>query len=308
MKLNPKITSALAWTGLIVVVAVPSVEMFNGGQGERSMSAQPQAVPSTAIPVVPRSEATTAAVPAAATGRPVLEIDRAPAAATVDPVRTASTNAAPANSSDPVDRFVSGGKALPSYISDGGTAAPAKPAVPRTTPPAAANTIPILPSAPTGSVPAAGATTQVAAVDARQAVPYPLPRDLRPANRPDLAGVQTAALPSYPPAYPTTAATPGPIAPSRPADAPLIIDEASIGQPVRPAPSNEGRIITQDDLAGWQSGSLADYLASRGLLAEDEPAPRYQTPRRPLPPADVGDSRDYVPGGFWLSDSPYSRW
>jgi hypothetical protein len=306
MKLNPKITSALAWGGLIVVVAVPSAEVLSGGGQQRSFSAQPQQA-ATTIPVIPTSKPSVQ--PAAAATRPVLEIDRtagqaaAPASTVkpaVDPVRTASTSATPApangtGSAGAVDRFLSSGKPLPDYISGGSAAA---------APSAAAS---VRPTTTIPTTPATSGDTRVAAIDPQQAlrpevVPFPMPRSLRPADRPDLSALGSTMVPVNQQAR----------APAQ--QQPLIIDEARVNQirqqPVRPVPGagEQERIVTSDELAGWNSGSLADYLASRGLLSESGGTQR-PSPQRPLPPADVGEVEDdYVPGGFWLSERPYRRW
>lgn len=293
MKLNPKFTGGLAWAGLILVVAVPSVEVLRGSDTPQSLSARPE-TPAAAIPVIaPSRQADAAVTPAKA----VIDIDRsaAPARAT-DPVQTAS--AKPAGNA--VDRYISSGKPMPDYISGGSSpaAANAPPAAPRTERPVA--TIPTLPPSEAG--------TKVAAVDPSAIVPYPMPRALRPAERPELAGVRTAAIGSTAPAR-TLPRGDTPV---------VIVDETRLNRtpvaypdrvaPVRPTPDGgEGRIVRPEELEGWTSGSLADYLAARGMLSESEP-PRRIPPRQPVPPADVGANDSYVPGGFWLSDRPYDRW
>jgi len=73
---------------------------------------------------------------------------------------------------------------------------------------------------------------------------------------------------------------------------PLIIDETDLAQrqanltqpdaPVEPFPlsdgsdqaSNDQPVVTGDQLEEWDSGSLADYLAAKGLLNDDSSQPQ----------------------------------
>ena len=84
------------------------------------------------------------------------------------------------------------------------------------------------------------APTQVATVaPAEQTPPVPLPRSSRP---------QTTTVASLPAQSP-----------------PLIVDEST----VEPFPmSDEAEIVTGDELEEWDTGSLADYLESRGMLSD----------------------------------------
>ena len=146
-----------------------------------------------------------------------------------DPIQTASVDEAPV-----VDKFLRSGKKLPSYISDAdevqpvATPAPAK--APALKPPVAVN-----------------APTAVASAPAEDP-PVPLPRSARP------QATQVASLPA--------------------AEEPLIIDEPTVKQPpqqaaVDPFPmSDEGDVVTGDQLEEWDSGSLADYLERKGLMSE----------------------------------------
>lgn len=155
---------------------------------------------------------------------------------------------------DPVDSYVQSGKKLPSYISDGGGQAAAPP--------------------PAAVKPPAGTTSSTgvaAAAPVKATPPLPLPRSARP------AATAVAALPAE--------------------EKPLIIDETRVGPrapaPVKPFPlSDGGKVVTGDQLEEWDSGSLADYLARKGLLSDS---------RAEVEPAD-----DYDADGFYLDEGPNS--
>jgi len=155
-----------------------------------------------------------------------------------DPVETASIDAPASKSDDPVDTYVGKGKKLPAYISD-------------------ADSAPVTVKKP----------VEVAAINpVQETPPVPLPRSARPLIKaPVVASI------------PTTPAV----------EQPLIIDETALDQrqatlsqpdqPVEPFPLSDGgqasaedqTVVTGDELEEWDSGSLADYLASRGLLSDD---------------------------------------
>jgi hypothetical protein len=184
----------------------------------------------------------------------------------VDPVETASVDAP--KSGDPVDTYLSKGKKLPAYISDADSDPALKPA-------------------------AVKQPVEVASINPIQETPpVPLPRSARPV-------VQVPVVASVP------------VAPA--GEQPLIIDETDLAQreatlnqpnqPVEPFPLSDGGdqasvddepVVTGDELEEWDSGSLADYLESRGLLTEDATQQNAQDdsdyvfndgttrPRRPL--------------------------
>ncbi|WP_423067434.1 hypothetical protein [Devosia sp. CN2-171] len=152
-----------------------------------------------------------------------------PAVAT-DPIQTASVQEAPA-----VDKFLKSGKKLPSYISDADEVQPVATTAPTTKAPAT--------KPPVGVT----APTAVAAAPA-ETPPVPLPRSARPQT------TQVASLPAE--------------------EKPLIIDEPTVKQPpqqaaVDPFPmSDQGDVVTGDQLEEWDSGSLAEYLERKGLMSE----------------------------------------
>ncbi len=171
----------------------------------------------------------------------------------VDPIETASVDG-----KDPVKVYIDKGKKLPSYISDADSASttPVK-TVPATTD--AAKPVEVASVSPTTEIP-----------------PVPLPRSARP------KWTNTAAAPVE--------------------EKPLILDESKVAAvgpeaPVEPFPLSDNAPaapeIGSDQLEEWDSGSLADYLAKKGLLSDNSasnsddadiyfPDPEPRTPARPL--------------------------
>jgi hypothetical protein len=131
---------------------------------------------------------------------------------------------------------------------------------------------------PAAADPVAAPPAMVATTQASEAPPIPMPRNMRP-------------LPE-----PITVATTAPVD-----DEPLVIDESQVRRDQATADTSPGffgpdngtqrQTIGQDRLEGWNSGSLADYLAQNGLLDENSP-----------PEPRVDDS--YDPDGFYLDDGP----
>jgi hypothetical protein len=213
MKLDGKVKGGLAWAGLVVILAVPAANMVVGNPTS-----------GTANSAVTTADATAT--------KPLLKVPAAAKPAATDPIQTASA----ATTADPVDKLLSKGKKLPSYISDGdsATAAPAagKPAAPVTLKP-------ISPTTPIKS------PTEVATVAPTETPPVPLPRDARP------KATAVASLPA--------------------GEKPLIVDENKVKQQenaaVEPFPLSDDEVVTGDQLEEWDSGSLADYLERKGLLS-----------------------------------------
>ena len=198
--------------------------------------------------------AATAVTSDAQAGKTQLKLPAPKTSAATDPIQTASTTDDAA-----VEKFLKSGKKLPSYISDGDAAAPqkpvatVKPAVPVTTKPAT----PAWVKAP----------TRVATAPIEDP-PVPLPRSARP------KATQVASLPAE--------------------DKPLILDEQKVQQQeqaaaVDPFPlSDEGQVVTGDQLQEWDSGSLAEYLQRKGLMSE----------------STSQASDDYDADGFYLDEGP----
>lgn len=258
MKLNNKVTGGLAWAGLFLILAVPSVDIltkpsvFQAGTGEAvdegAVSSGAEPAKSAAI-VAPR-----------------------PATRSIAP-------AAPAATDDPVESYVASGKPLPSYISDAPAAdkvatAPAAPAAPATTKKI------ITPSAPQAAEVKsdgtfANGTDQIttASVETVQLTPppQPYPASMRPTGRS------------------STTTTSG--------RQPLVIDEDPLAREEVAAQSVEPfapRIIDDEDLEEWDSGSLADFLERRGLISDSDRAVRSL-------------ESEFDEDGFFLSDGPNSR-
>ncbi len=157
MKLNPKIAWGLAWAGLAVVVAVPSVD-FLTGRGATETAAVVASSPAT-----PPAAATQAPAPVATVAAAETPAKTTPAkTSTVTTTHTATgviiTPAGSTPPADPVDAFVKSGKALPDYLTESKAPAAATPAAPT----------------------AAPAGTQVAAIDPAPVVtaPKPFPRPI----------------------------------------------------------------------------------------------------------------------------------
>jgi hypothetical protein len=107
MRLNSKVTWGLAWTGLAVVLAVPSVDFVTGrlGGGNSAAVLTSDTQPVETAAVTPAKTVTTVKTP--------------------NGISIVPAGSLPPPSSDPVDKMLSNGKPLPDYINDGGTA-PAK--------------------------------------------------------------------------------------------------------------------------------------------------------------------------------------
>ena len=168
------------------------------------------------------------------------------------PAATDPIETASATSEDPVDKLLAKGKKLPSYISDGDNASTQQPVTLK----------PVKPAAPVT------APTDVATVAPTETnPPVPLPRTARP------SGTAVASLPA--------------------AEKPLILDENKVKQQenaaIEPFPLSDDEVVTGDQLEEWDSGSLADYLARKGLLSQSS--------------AD----ESYDPDGFFLDEGPNKK-
>lgn len=171
MKFDAKVKGGLAWAGLFVVLAVPSADILFG---DKDASA-PASVESARVASV-----TDTVEPSAAPALKVPSVKKPVA----DPAAVAS--------SDPVDTYLSTGKKLPDYISDGASPAPVAVTVPKAT----------------GT---ASDTTEVASLP--EVAPIPLPRTARPVatvaaapaeapvvivDTPQVANVRPPAVPPAP--------------------------------------------------------------------------------------------------------------
>lgn len=176
-----------------------------------------------------------------------------------DAVQTASIG------TDPVTALTQSGTPLPSYISD----------APKDTLPAAAPvpTTPLavtLPTLPKTAAPTAP-ETDVAIVE--PVAPEPYPASMRPH-----------------PAPPTTISVADPV---------VVLDDTEVAA-VSPTPTPRASVpkapvvapdyVTEEDLADWDSGTLADYLASRGLLDDQAIV--------------TNSTAGYDSDGFYLDEGP----
>lgn len=163
MKINPKVTGALAWTGLVLVLAVPAADMLGGK---------------------PEAKATLTS--------DMDQIQTASAKPTkVQPVTTKPA-IAPATSDDVVQEFVKSGKPLPSYISGNDAPVTETASVP-TTPVKKPGTITINPD---GTIDRPTTEPEVATVPKPNLIaPVPLPASARPAPKPSTPLPQTTEAP-----------------------------------------------------------------------------------------------------------------
>ena len=252
MQIDRRFTNGLAWAGAFIVVGVPladivSAQLFEPAT-ERVATVGAPATPVAPIPrpASERPEAPATQVAAAPVPKEPVpsSVDEAPVdVAAAEPVKTgAQTPAATATLADPVANYMEGGRTLPSYISDGGDAAPAAIAATGG------------PSASTSDAPHADEDPiTVAALPEKAAVPFPMPLSMRPT--------------------PKTAPTFG-VAPS--AAAPVVIPETVV------APANITAAELADWESGplseflarrQQQGAPSAYFGGSGYL-DAQPAPR----------------------------------
>lgn len=158
----------------------------------------------------------------------------------LDPIKTASVDA-----KDPVKVYLDKGKKLPSYISDASA-----PAAGSAVTPAKSTDVANTPAKqPVELAKPVAATPETTAA----APPVPLPRSARPKT------TEVAAI------------SPSPAAPA--AEKPLILDDKQVAaaKQVEPFPmsdDNSGKVVREDQLEEWDSGSLADYLERKGLVSD----------------------------------------
>jgi hypothetical protein len=231
MELHRKLTGALAWAGLVIVITVPAAEAIMSKLLPEEGNVLPVAAPVTApqadaaaeapaVTVKPAAVTQVAVRPAPAAAEPIEKVaataparTAAPAAPAPDVKAPAKTTTVASGDSSALDAYLATGKQLPDYIR------------PRNEAPAPAAT-----DAPSG---AATATTST----------VPEANDPAPA-------AQVASLPE-----------PDQMAPVAPASAPVPMPASA-----RPAPPPQ-RVVTEADLKDWKSGSLEDFLRQQGLLS-----------------------------------------
>jgi len=240
MSMRGKVTGALAWVGLVIVIAVPAAELVSSRLIPMLTGASAAKVdsPAEAVATAPAETAKGEAATAEPTPAAV-----APAAAAPKPEAVSAKPAdKPHDSNDTaLDEYLSSGRKLPDYL----TAGKAKGA-PGSAAPAA--------EAPAGPMNDTAATPPVAPADTAAASIEPSATNAdRP--QPDAA----ASLDNAAPASET------PVVASAPPVVPVPLPAKARPKPVV-APT-----VTEDDFKGWKSGSLEDYLKQRGLLS-GEPA------------------------------------
>lgn len=271
MKLNSRVTWGLAWAGLALVIAVPSADMV-AAQFSSKQALVIDEAPAKAAPAV-KQAALVAPVPAA---RPASR-NQVAAAKPAAPAETVVAS----NSNDAVDRFISSGKQLPSYLTGGGETvaqAPAKPVVQQPQPAQVAATSPDKPvtwgeskwATPGGKNPL-GTLGSQAAPDTIK----PVTSVASLAPQPELV----APVPMPASMRPKVAVRPAP----------------SVGiDPTTVASFDNGERVTARDLKDWESGPLSEFLAKRqqGRQIAQQPQRQPQYDPRYDPQAD-GDFIEY---------------
>jgi hypothetical protein len=276
MMLNSRVTWGLAWAGLALVVAVPSADMVAAQFSSRQAMVVDE-VPAKQKPAV-EQVALIAPIPA---NRPANR-DQVAAAKPAAPVVTTA-----AAGNDIVDRFVSTGKKLPSYISGGDTAAVETPA----------------PTKPVVQQPA----TQVAVANPDKPVTWGESKWATPGGKDPLATAATKPAVTTPAPQETVTdvavLSPQPelIAPipmpasMRPKSRAVAVTQPNPGiDPQTVASFNNTDRVTARDLQDWESGPLSDFLAQRqaGKRMAQQPQRRQQ-----FDPRADGDYVEYNAGG-----------
>ncbi len=266
MRLNSKVTWGLAWAGLALVVAVPSMDFLTGKGGTEkaaTMTSDMDAVKTASVETTKTAttKVTSKGVTIIPAGTPVGE--------------------------DPVDKLLAKGKKLPSYISGGDETASAEPvkAAPRVVVPATTSNTQVGPQ---------DEPTEVASIDPNPepVAPQPYPLSMRPHWT--ASSTSTATVTPKPATINKT-----PAAPAATGEQPLILDETAVADREAIDPTPTGDIGATDSAAParWDSESLAHYLARKGLLdsgSQSQASVSYSdTP-----------SGTYDPDGFFLSEGP----
>src|SRR3569833_366813 len=271
MRLSSKVTWGLAWTGLAVVLAVPSADYLTGQFGGRANSAA--VITSTTDPVKPAAVAKPAVEikTVAVTKVPAVTTTVSKNRVTITPNGTLETAAATPTANDPVDKLLKSGKKLPDYISDGTPAAPGAPSLTVTTP--------------------AGWDTRLwAIVPHADVAPIPFPA------RPAVLDKQALPKPMLPkPTEPTVIVDEGAL--------PMDTPPAQLDAPPDQIATNDGPVppaAIPDDWRTARERRLQRYLETNGLIEDGAPDGRSSASvtiiDRP--------SRSYDPDGFYLSDGP----
>ena len=182
--ISRKITGALAWTGLVIVIAVPAADVLLSKLAPPgSAVVGPTGQAATIAPFVPKAAAIK---PATKPSTPVAEAPeptpvQAPAASTQVAEQSSDLPAAPA---DPVQGYLATHKTLPSYITpDGNT-----PATAGANPAAATQNAP--PPTPTVASTGSASVASSPVEDPGVAAPATAPKPMAAAARPKLQTVR----------------------------------------------------------------------------------------------------------------------
>jgi len=267
MQLNRKVTGALAWGGVALVLLIPSADFVSGQLGGRSMLVSGDADRQIPAPVS-TTQAANSSTPA--------------------PMQVAAI--------DPVEKYLARSGKLPDYISGGSASKAAAPAAPVTTKPASPSAPAMAAAPPPSTTPSSRSQDTALApapqvAPALQVAPVPMPAEMRPRPRPNFEPQQAAASPP-----PVRQEQPliidegpvGAVSPRRERN-PLIEPPESFRtvppEDVLLPPANVGGGVRTE----WDDEGLAAYLEREGLVGR---------------PGERRRRQDYDPDGFYLDDGP----
>jgi hypothetical protein len=230
MRLNSKVTWGLAWAGLAVVVAVPSLDFMTGKAGGKTAAV----MTSTTDPVI--SAKTAPVLPTKAAGSAPVKT-----AAVTTKVTSTGISITPTGASatkNPVDDYLKANSSLPDYISNG-------------------------PGSTDKKASDSSAPTQVATIDPTPPAVAPVPFPARP---PDAV---TTGSPSSTAAADTTGSigtapggSPKIYAPAQDDEDVVPPAQEAEADPTGPVPP----AVIDDGQPDWQGRGLQRYLSRNGLL------------------------------------------
>ncbi len=277
MPVNRKVTSGLAWAGLLLVVGVPSADFVTAQMGTSSQTSVNAALVGVTTPSSPAPLAPAAPVPVSeeVADVPPTETPEAvvPEVAAVAPMETAEPTSADV---DVVDQYLAGGRELPAYLSDGTAQEPVEaaelpaPGAPVQEP--VIEPLPVVAQTPEADVPLDAPPGETAVVETVAPGPQVIIHEPRPQEVASLPQVEVP--PELPAPVQLVAPEPMPLS-MRPAaverPTPPAVERTTVASTANPevvlpadrqlSPAEE--IITAEDLRDWESGPLSEFLEQR---------------------------------------------
>ncbi|WDR03844.1 hypothetical protein PSQ19_07355 [Devosia algicola] len=276
MQISGNISNGMAWAGVVFVVGVVTFDLATGTlTPSADQFAEASVVASKPNPAVVKRTSNIAEVapvkvaPQPAGMRPTVPVNAAivEAAKPVSIDASEGTQLALSGDVDVVDKYLASGRSLPAYIS--GNAAPSTAANETITPVMAESEPEAAPLATSTPQQAAAADTiTVGSISAPEKVaPIPMPLSMRPKSV-----------------------------------APLIVDEARRDESNHPVPVAEvgPQVLGPDDLSGWTSGPLSDFLARKraGRVSDNYDADGFFLDQGPQRGGGARVVRRLYDGGF----------